>query len=128
MTSTLTQEKTLIEPEITTVAKLKKATAVESITENMSKTFNLTRPSSDFHRDNNPALKRMRIVDLSLSLILLWLGRHIVRDHYIGSKWFGGEKIGSDFVFWFKEELDRDKAEMFLNEIVENGTPRPRLF
>ena len=70
----------------------------------------------------------MRVELLELNLLLLWLGRHIVRDYYIDSKWFGGEKIRSDYVFWFKLESDRDKADKFLDEIIEFGIPRPRIY
>jgi hypothetical protein len=54
------------------------------------------------------------------------VGRHIVRDHHHGSEWFGAKEEGEDFVFWFKLKQDRDKAEIFLAEIQENGIPKNR--
>jgi hypothetical protein len=71
----------------------------------------------------NPAMKQRRI-SLTLNTLLVWVGRHIVRDHHHGSEWFGAKEEGEDFVFWFKLKQDRDKAEIFLAEIQENGIPK----
>lgn len=75
---------------------------------------------------NNPSMKARKI-DLKLSTLLVWLGRHVVRDHHSNSEWFGGKEEDSKFIFWFKTQEDRDKAESFLNEVLENGIPKMRV-
>ena len=90
--------------------------------------FTLTGPISDFTKDGNDKLRHKRVNKISLNTLLLWLGRHIVRDHYKNSEWFGGEQVDEDFVFWFKLEKDQIKAEAFLEEIVDNGIPKMRIY
>ena len=80
---------------------------------------------SKFSKENN-AMKTRRI-ELKLNTILLWLGRHVVYDYYLNSEWFGGYTTDTDYVFWFKLEKDRNNAELFLDEIMENGIPIMRI-
>ena len=88
------------------------------------KEFTVTFEKSNFSREN--AIMKSKRINLKLNTILLWLGRHVVYDHYLNSEWFGGKEDGTDYVFWFKLEKDRDRAEIFINEIIENGIPRIR--
>ena len=45
-------------------------------------------------------------------------------DFYIN---YGFKEDGKDYVFWFKLEKDRNNAELFLDEIMENGIPKMRI-
>ncbi len=92
----------------------------------MAKRHTLTYSASEFSSDENPALKNLRIDYLSLNLILVWIGRHIIHDSHIKSKHFGGFEDGSNFVFWFKTKADCDNANNFLNEIIDGGVPKNR--
>ncbi len=86
--------------------------------------FSITVNKEQFTKEN-PVMKQRRI-SLTLNTLLVWIGRHIVRDHHLNSEWFGGKQDGDSFVFWFKLEEDKNKTEIFLDEIAENGIPRIR--
>ncbi len=83
-------------------------------------------PKEDFTSAGNVVFRKARIDSLNLHILLIWLGRHVMYEHYSGSKYFGGSEEGSDFVFWFKHKYDKEKAEKFFREIVENGLPITR--
>jgi hypothetical protein len=89
----------------------------------MAKKFTVTVPISDF-TNLNPVYKKIRVEKLSLKIVLLWLGRHIIRDYYIDSEWFGGSETETDYVFWFKLKTDADAADLFLKDLIKNGIPK----
>jgi len=81
--------------------------------------YTISVPIEDYNRDTNEAFVRARIPYVGLKILLVWLGRHIVRDHYrgedgSGSKWFGGNQDDGQFNFWFKEERDFERGKVLL--------------
>ena len=86
-----------------------------------------TFPVSSFTREGNDRIRAKRLTGISLNIVLLWLGRHVVRDHYKNSEWFGAELVDEDYVFWFKLEKDKIKGEAFIQEVIDNGIPRMRI-
>jgi hypothetical protein len=78
-----------------------------------------------FTKEND--VMKSRRISLKLNTLLLWLGRHVVYDHYFKSEWFRGEETDTEYFFFFKLEKDKKKAELFLDEILENGIPRMRV-
>lgn len=90
--------------------------------------FEISYPVSSFSKENNEAFEKRRIKCLNLNMLLVWIGRHVVRDHPKNSKWFKGEEKDGEYVFSFKLECDKDNAEIFLDEILQNGIPRIKHF
>ena len=86
--------------------------------------YTITRPSSDFTAESSEGIRGVRAKFLSLPILLVWIGRHVVFDHYKNSKWFGGSEANGDFEFWFKLEKDRNQCEKFFEEILKYGVPR----
>lgn len=90
--------------------------------------FTITRPIYDFSAENSPAIKKLRVDGLDPTLLLVWIGRHVVCTHYKNSTWFGLNTKGDDYEFWFKKEKDRDFCQKFLDDIIDRGIPRNRTF
>jgi hypothetical protein len=95
------------------------------MTENL---FTLTRQVSDFTAENCEGIRGVRAKSINLHILLVWIGRHVVFDHYRNSQWFGGSQEKDNFVFWFKLEKDRDKCEKFFEEIFKFGVPKHKYF
>jgi hypothetical protein len=88
--------------------------------------FTITRPIYDFSAENSPSIKKYRVEGINPTILLVWIGRHVVCDHYKNSQWFGLNIKGDDYEFWFKKEADRDRCYKFLDEIIDRGIPKNR--
>lgn len=97
-----------------------------TVQEIVAKRYTLTYSISEFDSFNNKSLKRIKVDHLSLNILLVWIGRHVIHDHHYKSKYFGGKQIAFEYLFWFKLKSDCDQARDFINNIIENGFPKSR--
>jgi hypothetical protein len=77
----------------------------------MDKVFNVTVPKEDYKA--------------SLFLLLLWINRFIIKDKdRKNSKLYGGTSDDKNYVFWFVNKSEADRAEIVLKDVKDRGYPK----
>lgn len=74
-------------------------------------------------KEGNEALKRARIIEIPLSIIKVWIRRHIFLNYPCDDE-YGISTEENEVVVWFKYPQDMERFNMMIEDIKEHGYPR----
>lgn len=106
----------------------KKKEIVDEFENVLRKKYEVALDLIDVSRDGNPVFKSRKIPKLSLVILLVWIGRFIINEHYSVSNFFGGKLVDDQYIFWFTYERDAERCRKMFNQIKSDGFPRPSSF
>lgn len=76
-------------------------------------------------KEGNESLRRARIIEIPLSILKVWIRRHIFLNYSCDDE-YGISLEDNEVVVWFKYTKDMENFNIMIDDIKNNGYPKNR--